>query len=63
MNDWNKLSVSQPPLGVLVLTKIHDDRSERNIQRMQRGGENGRLWFTEDGLYVYYSPTHWRYLE
>lgn len=44
-----------------IWTKIDDDHGERNIAKLTR---KGRLWFTgtNDGLgmYVYYSPTHWR---
>ena len=44
-----------------VLTKIDDDRGERNIARLTR---YGNLWWTDPdrskGMYVYYTPTHWR---
>jgi hypothetical protein len=38
-----------------VWTKIHDADGERNVQKLLR---QGRLWFA-DGMYVYYTPTHW----
>lgn len=53
--DWR--SIETAPEGVLVNTKIDDERGVRNVQRMRR---SGRLWFVEDGsMYVYFDPTHW----
>jgi len=44
---------------VVVETKLDDIGGARNQQRLKR---QGRLWFFEDGsMYVYYTPTHWRY--
>lgn len=44
-----------------VWTKIHDERGERNIAKLTR---KGNLWYTGTndgvGMYVYYTPTHWR---
>ena len=44
-----------------VWTKIDDERGERNVQKLTR---YGNLWWTNPdrskGMYVYYSPTHWR---
>lgn len=48
-----------PPEGLPVNTKIHDATGCRNEQSLKR---QGRLWFFPDGsMYVYYTPTHWRY--
>lgn len=59
MKDWQ--SIDSAPNGVPVLTKIHDERGERNEQPLKR---QGRLWFFIDGsMYVYYTPTHWKPLE
>ena len=46
-----------PPEGIKVETKIDDQNGVRNVQVLKR---SGRLWF-DDGVYVYYTPTHWRY--
>lgn len=44
-----------------VWTKIDDDHGERNVAKLTR---RGNLWFTDTndgvGVYVYYTPTHWR---
>jgi hypothetical protein len=43
-----------------VWTKIDDERGERNVAKLTR---KGNLWFTDPydgGMYVYYTPTHWR---
>ena len=63
-NPWRPLSYfNQPEKGVLVDTKIHDENGCRNETRLKRDGQNGNLWFVADGsMYVYYVPTHWRYI-
>lgn len=57
MNDWN--SIETAPEHVEVWTKIDNEYGERNVAKLTR---KGRLWFTHptDGMYVYYSPTHWK---
>lgn len=45
-----------PPEGQFLFTKIVDSKGTRNIQELKK---QGRLWFSRDGLYVYYEPTHW----
>ena len=56
---WQPISTA--PNNVKVWTKIDDEHGERNVQKLTR---KGRLWFTGTadgvGMYVYYSPTHWR---
>lgn len=53
--EWQPIETA--PENVAVLTKINDERGERNVQTLKR---QGRLWFFPDGsMYVYYSPTHW----
>lgn len=49
------------PEGVVLMTKISDEHGERNVQKLLR---RGNLWWTkpEGGMYVYYTPTHWRHL-
>jgi len=61
IQTWQPITDTSPPMDVAVETKISDHEGERNIQRMRRGGSNGRLWFMDGGMYVYYQPTHWRH--
>lgn len=57
---WMKTSNKLPENGVIVETKIDDEHGCRNQGRLYRGNN---LWFLPDGsMYVYYTPTHWRYL-
>lgn len=54
---WIETRTTLPPEGVVVSTKIDDQKGERNVQLLKR---RGRLWFFADGsMYVYYTPTHW----
>lgn len=55
-SDWIPCSERLPDEGVEVETILLDGRP-RNEQRLTR---QGRLWFMDDGVYVYYEPTHWR---
>jgi hypothetical protein len=58
MSNWIKLSDQQPPEGKVIMTKLDDEKGERNIALLKR---RGRLWFVPDGsIYVYYTPTHWK---
>lgn len=58
---WHKTTTILPNIGEAVETKIDDENGVRNELRLKRGGSNGRLWFRpDDGMYVYYTPTHWR---
>lgn len=56
---WNKITETNlPENGVVVDTKVDDEKGERNVQKLKR---QGRLWFHADGsTYVYYTPTHWK---
>lgn len=57
---WIETSAELPPEGVVVATKIDDDKGLRNEQPLKR---QGNLFFHSDGsMYVYYRPTHWRRL-
>jgi hypothetical protein len=56
MDSWR--TIASAPEGVRVKTRIADAKGIRNEQYLTR---RGRLWFTDDGTYVYYEPTHWRY--
>ena len=51
--EWMTTKFQTPPENVPLETKI-------NVQILFR---QGKLWFVPDGsMYVYYEPTHWRYL-
>ena len=56
MDDWQPAHTA--PEGVVVMTKIDDEKGERNMGPLKKGGN---LWWTPDGqMYVYYRPTHWQ---
>ena len=57
INGWRSTRNDPPPDGVVVETKLDDERGVRNVQTLRR---RGRLWFIPGGMYVYYTPTHWR---
>lgn len=52
---WISVKTMLPPNGQKVMTKIDDEKGLRNIQELSR---SNNLWFA-DGMYVYYTPTHW----
>ena len=55
--DWRDASTA--PEGTVVETRIFDAKGERNVAMLKRSGS---LWyFPDDSMYVYYTPTHWRY--
>ena len=57
MSEWKLVQMELPPENQVVMTKIDDDKGERNVQTLKR---QGRLWFQPNGaMYVYYTPTHW----
>ncbi len=48
-----------PLNGETLMTKIDDEKGVRNEQLLKR---QGGMWiFPDDSMYVYYTPTHWRY--
>ncbi len=58
-SGWIKCSDRLPLRGEVVATKIDDADGCRNEGTLKRG--SGRLWFLSDNsMYVYYTPTHWR---
>lgn len=64
MNDWKPIDATEPKMDEVVLTKIVDEKGERNEQELKRGGQYGNLWFfPDDSMYVYYTPTHYRPLD
>jgi hypothetical protein len=57
-DGWMETKRGLPKDGLVVDTKIDDEKGCRNEQQLKR---SGRLWFYPDGsMYVYYTPTHWR---
>jgi len=61
MSDWIPITSTEPASGVVVMTKIHDERGPRNEQKLKRLSNGGNLWFVPDGsVYVYYTPTHYK---
>lgn len=57
--EWVRTHTELPREGVAVHTKIDDADGVRNEVILRR---HGCLWFFADGsMYVYYTPTHWRY--
>jgi hypothetical protein len=58
-DEWIACKERRPPQGIPVMTKIDDELGVRNMHALSR---KGRLWYAED-MYVYYEPTHWRYLK
>lgn len=55
---WVEVKSELPPEGIVVETKIHDEKGCRNVTKLKR---KGKLWFFPDeSMYVYYVPTHWR---
>lgn len=59
-DGWIPLSRQLPPNKELVETKIDDAEAGcRNQQKLRLHG--GRWWFPNMSMYVYYTPTHWRY--
>ena len=69
MSDWKQTRSAPAPAeahwtcpeGQEIMTKIHDEHGERNVQTMMR---RGNLFYINVGqaneMYVYYTPTHWR---
>ena len=55
---WTPIKEQLPPEHVVVETKIDNEEGARNIQPLQY--HNNLWWFSDDSMYVYYRPTHWR---
>jgi hypothetical protein len=54
------MPANDAPEAVVVMTKIDDGKGVRNEQMMQRIGN--LWWFPDRSMYVYYRPTHYRWL-
>lgn len=58
MSEWINVNDLMPPRDVDLLTKIDDEKGQRN-EAVLRFHSN--LWWLPDmSMYVYYSPTHWK---
>jgi hypothetical protein len=56
---WNKITEIPPPENLEIETVVWDEDGKRNEQTLKK---TGTLWFTvDDGMYIYYTPTHWRH--
>lgn len=56
--EWVDVRKQQPPPEVEVETCVIGGAGVTNIRRLHR---RGRLWFSGKS-YMYYRPTHWRYV-
>lgn len=56
---WNRIADKLPPENVVVETKIDDENGCRNVQKLKR--RKNLYFLSDDSMYVYYAPTHWRY--
>lgn len=56
MINWIKITDRKPPENKMFLMKIDDEHGERNIQPLKR---KNNLYFMDNGMYVYFTPTHW----
>lgn len=56
---WTSVKFTPPPFNVVVTTKIDNENGYRNECDLKY---DGKLWWMADGsMYVYYTPTHWRF--
>jgi hypothetical protein len=54
---WNRVATTLAPEGKVVMT-MSPGGIETSLKRQ------GNLWFHPDGgMYVYYTPSHWREME
>ena len=58
MSEWTAVTDELPPEGVVMDTKIDDEKGVRNEQPLKR--ERNLWWLASGSMYVYYTPTHWR---
>lgn len=54
---WNKINKELIVEGKFYLTCVKKFDEISNVQKMYLVNN---LWFTEDGTYVYYQPTHFK---
>ena len=53
---WKKINQEHPPINKWIKTKIEDEHGTRNEQYLKF---DGKLWWMDADIYVYYTPTHW----
>ena len=59
--DWINCKLKLPPNNLEVMTKIDDEKGCRCEEILRR---QNRLWFFPDySMYIYYTPTHWSYID
>lgn len=59
--NWISINDELPPENVTVETQIRDENGARNKRLLYR---KGNLWFPRgSSVYVYYTPTHWAYID
>lgn len=58
-DNWIATSEQLPPENQIVDTKIDDEKGLRN--ECQLIFSRNLWWLPDKSMYVYYSPTHWRY--
>lgn len=56
---WIPTAEQLPPENQIVDTKIDDEKGLRN--EYQLIFSRNLWWLPDKSMYVYYSPTHWRY--
>lgn len=66
MSDWNPIDTA--PEGVEIETKIDDGDGIRNVQTLVKrtripGKTCPMFWYPDGSMYVYYTPTHWRFIQ
>ena len=59
--NWVNCKLELPPTNVVVMTKIDDEKGSRCEQLLKR--QNNLWFFSDDSMYVYYTPTHWSYID
>lgn len=57
--NWKQTNIEKPTEDVIVHTKIDDAKGVRNEQMLIY---SQNLWWLRDkSMYMYYTPTHWKY--
>lgn len=58
-DSWIATSEQLPPENQIVDTKVEDEKGLRNEQQLIFS--NNLWWLPDKSMYVYYTPTHWKY--
>jgi hypothetical protein len=59
--QWKRCEHITPPQGILLWTKIEDKDGTRNKEVLIF--DRGLWWMKDRSMYVYYTPTHWAFLD